>query len=60
MNIGWAIVQVTHMALPASLTCSRSRRDMLSNYRSMFIFIAFIIVFVLAFVFFKVFKGKGF
>ena len=39
-NIGWAAVQISHMSLVPSLTCSRKKRDYLNNSRNTFNFIA--------------------
>jgi Na+/melibiose symporter-like transporter len=39
-NFGWAMVEVSHMALGPMLTCSRSRRDKLNNLRNTFSYIS--------------------
>lgn len=52
-NIGWAAVQVPHMALVPSLTLSRKTRDELNNRRNTFTYIANLYVLILAFFIFK-------
>lgn len=39
-NFGWASLQISHMSLVPSLTCSRKRRDKLNNLRNLFTFIS--------------------
>lgn len=39
-NIGWAFIQVSHMALVPSLTSSRIRRDRLNSFRNSFTYLA--------------------
>ena len=53
-NFGWAFCQVNHMSLGPSLTCSRSRRDKLSNLRNTFTYVANLTVLILAFIYFAV------
>jgi len=48
-NIGWAAVQVPHMALVPSLTLSRKTRDELNNRRNTFTYIASLYVLMFAF-----------
>ncbi|CAD8120093.1 unnamed protein product [Paramecium sonneborni] len=52
-NFGWASLQISHMSLVPSLTCSRSRRDKLNSIRNTFQFIAVLIVYVTALIFFQ-------
>jgi Na+/melibiose symporter-like transporter len=52
-NVGWAAVQISHMSLVPSLTCSRKRRDLLNGLRSTFSFSANIFVLVTALIFFQ-------
>ena len=54
LNLGWAMCQVSHMSLVPSLSFSRSRRDMLSNLRGTFTFIANLCALVFAAVIFAV------
>ena len=51
-NIGFASVQISHMSLVPSLTCSRKRRDMLNGRRNTFTFVAYLLVLALALFFF--------
>jgi len=51
-NIGWAMVEVSHMSLGPMLTCSRSRRDRLNNIRFTFSYISQFIVLMIAFFYF--------
>ncbi len=53
-NFGWAFCQVNHMSLGPSLTCSRSRRDKLSNLRNTFTYVANLTVLLTAFLYFAV------
>ncbi|CAD8115390.1 unnamed protein product [Paramecium sonneborni] len=52
-NFGWASLQISHMSLVPSLTCSRSRRDKLNSIRNTFQFIAVLIVYATALIFFS-------
>lgn len=56
-NIGWAAMQVSHMALVPSLTMSRVRRDILNNLRTTFTFVANLWVLLFAFFLFAVVKS---
>ncbi|EGR32497.1 major facilitator superfamily protein, putative [Ichthyophthirius multifiliis] len=52
-NVGWAAVQISHMSLVPSLTCSRYRRDILNTRRNTFTFVANLVVLLLALIFSK-------
>jgi len=56
-NIGWAAVQVPHMALVPSLTLSRGVREELNNRRNTFTYIANLYVLIFAFAIFQYVKG---
>jgi len=43
-NIGWASVQIAHLAIVNSLTYGQRRRDKLINYRNGFTYIANVMV----------------
>ena len=51
-NIGWASVQISHMAIVNSLSLSNRRRDLLANNRNGFTFAANIVVLAFALAFF--------
>ena len=51
-NFGWSFCQISHMAMLPQLTCSRRRKDKLSNLRMMFTYISQLSVFIVAFFFF--------
>jgi len=57
-NVGWAMVEVSHMSLSPMLTCSRSRRDRLNNYRNTFSYISQLIVLLVAFLFFYTIENQ--
>jgi Na+/melibiose symporter-like transporter len=48
-NVGWASLQISHMALVPSLTCSRKRRDKLNNLRNTFTFLANLLILLTGF-----------
>jgi len=58
-NIGWAAVQVPHMALVPSLSLSRNVREELNNRRNTFTYIANLYVLIFAFGIFQIFKGEA-
>lgn len=39
-NVGWAFCQISHMSLVPSISCSKSRKERLNNYRNTASFIA--------------------
>lgn len=53
-NIGWAALQISHMSLVPSLTCSRKRRDKLNNLRNTFTFVSNFVVLGMGVIIFKV------
>ncbi|CAD8211174.1 unnamed protein product [Paramecium pentaurelia] len=58
-NFGWASLQISHMCLVPSLTCSRYKRDKLNSIRNTFQFIAVLIVYVTALIFFQLVNSKN-
>ena len=59
-NFGWAFCQVSHMSLGPSLTCSRSRRDRLSNLRNTFTYVSQLVVLIVALLYFTIFSDPLF
>jgi Na+/melibiose symporter-like transporter len=57
-NIGWAAVQVSHMALLPSITLDTKKKDMMTKIRTGFTFLAQTLTFLFSFVFFKCIKNK--
>ena len=57
-NFGWASLQISHMSLVPSLTCSRKRRDKLNNLRNSFTFISNLTVLGLGLIIFSVMEDK--
>jgi len=58
-NIGWAAVQVPHMALVPSLTLSRNVREELNNRRNTFTYVANLYVLIFAFGIFQMLPGQA-
>ena len=52
-NIGWAMVQISHMSLTNSLTPVKERRDLMIGLRTGFTYVANVTVLLLAFIMFK-------
>lgn len=52
-NIGWAMVQISHMSLTNSLTPVKRRRDVMIGLRTGFTYVANVAVLLLAFIMFK-------
>lgn len=48
-NVGWAALQISHMALVPALSCSRKRRDLLNNMRNTFTFLANLLILLTGF-----------
>ena len=57
-NVGWAAVQISHMAIVNSLSTSIERRDVLVNYRNGFTYGANIVVLFSALIVFLYFDDK--
>lgn len=57
-NVGWAALQISHMSLVPSLTCSRKRRDKLNNLRNLFTFISNFTVLGLGLIIFSTMHDK--
>ena len=57
-NIGWAALQISHMSLVPSLTCSRKRRDRLNNLRNSFTFAGNLVVLAVGLMIFTIMKNK--
>ena len=57
-NIGWAALQISHMSLVPSLTCSRKRRDKLNNLRNSFTFAGNLTVLAMGLVIFSIMNNK--
>ncbi len=57
-NIGWAAVQVSHMALLPSITINTKKKDLMTKIRTGFTFTAQMITLSLSFVFFYLVKNK--
>jgi len=51
-NVGWASVQIAHMAIVNELTYAQKRRDRMINQRNAFTYIAGCIVLIFAFILF--------
>ena len=52
-NVGWAMVQISHMSLTNSLTPIKRRRDLMIGLRTGFTYVANVAVLLLAFIMFK-------
>lgn len=57
-NIGWASVQVSHMALLPSITLNKKKKDFMTRIRTGFTFLAQTLTLLLSVVFFKVINDK--
>lgn len=57
-NIGWASVQVSHMALLPSITLSKKKKDFMTRIRTGFTFLAQTLTLLLSVVFFKLISNK--
>lgn len=57
-NIGWAMVQVSHMALLPSITLNKKKKDFMTRIRTGFTFLAQTLTLLLSFVFFKFINDK--
>ena len=57
-NIGWATVQVSHMALLPLITLSKKKKDKMTRIRTGFTFLAQTLTLLLSFVFFYLIKDK--
>lgn len=57
-NVGWASVQVSHMALLPSITLNKKRKDFMTRIRTGFTFLAQTLTLLLSVVFFKLINNK--
>ena len=57
-NIGWASVQVSHMALLPSITLNKNRKDFMTRIRTGFTFLAQTLTLLLSVIFFKLISNK--
>jgi len=57
-NIGWASVQVSHMALLPLITLSKKKKDYMTRIRTGFTFLAQTLTLLLSFIFFKLISNK--
>lgn len=57
-NIGWAGVQVSHMALVPSLSLNKKNKDLMIRIRTGFTFLAQLIALAISFLFFWLIKDK--
>lgn len=57
-NIGWASVQVSHMALLPSITLNKKKKDLMTRIRTGFTFLAQTLTLLLSVIFFKLIPNK--
>jgi len=57
-NIGWASVQVSHMALLPSITLNKKKKDYMTRIRTGFTFFAQTLTLVFSFVFFRLINDR--
>lgn len=57
-NVGWASVQVSHMALLPSITLSKKKKDLMTRIRTGFTFLAQTLTLLLSFLFFWLINDK--
>ncbi len=57
-NVGWAMVQVSHMALLPSITLNKKKKDFMTRIRTGFTFTAQLLTLILSIVFFRLITNK--